>query len=199
MVKSGLLLTIYIIASIALYVATLMVFSNTMSAFFLYGLILFPVYICALSACWTQIARSIDWKSLGLEKWVIVGLVTCMVAVSSGYGIVALVCAGWVQRSPKWTEPIPFRPWIWVIILPVQLAIIAVSPGNCYGWTQGKLCYSNIQLWVEHLPRDSSLNVPHWGIGDGAFVGMLLIIIHAVLLFFALRRKSVRTTEKLIH
>ena len=198
MIKSGLLLTAYVIASVCLFLKYLMEFSNTIPTALMYGLFLLPLYTCILSICWMQISRSRNWRIPRLKKWIILLLIITAIYFFNYYAIIVLPCFWRVKLQPKWTKPIPFRPWIWAMILPLQLAIMAVSPGNCYGWKQGKICYSNIQLWVEHLPKDTTLNVPYWVIGDGILVGILLIIIYGVLLFFALRPRSVRTNEKLI-
>lgn len=199
MVKSGLLLTAYVIASVYLFLKNLMEFSNTIPTALMYGLFLLPLYICILSVCWMQIYRSRNWRVARLKKWTTLPLIMIATRFFQYYAIIVLLCFWRVKLQPKWTQPIPFRPWIWAMILPVQLAIMAISPSNCYGWKQGKVCYSNIQLWVEHLPRDATLNVPYWVIGDGTFVGILLIMIYAALLFFALRCESVRINEKPIH
>ena len=198
MIKSGLLLTAYVVASGYLFLKSLMEFSNTIPTALMYGLFLLPLYICVLSICWMQILRSSTWKIPQLKRWIVLLSIMIAIFIFQHYAIIVLLCFARVKLQPKWTQPIPFRPWIWTMILPLQLAIMVVSPGNCYGWKQGKVCYSNIQLWVEHLPRDTTLNVPYWVIGDGVFVGIFLIMIYAALLFFAVRRRSMKN-EKLIH
>lgn len=70
-----------------------------------------------------------------------------------------------------------------------QLLIILTSPASCYGWHQGKLCYSFLQL---HLTEDSLTNFqdtpPHWTIVEFMFaIALLLHVISVVATFKKIR------------
>ncbi|AFY29467.1 hypothetical protein [Cyanobium gracile] len=55
---------------------------------------------------------------------------------------------------------------IFFIVLVLRLATILVSPGNSYGWSQGKGCYSNVQIVTGRAPATGPGTIPAWKIGS---------------------------------
>jgi hypothetical protein len=87
--------------------------------------------------------------------WIIYGLMLLPI-----YSIILLVW--WLIVWQNHTKRARIRYWIWVIVLVLQVLTILASPGNCYGWSQGASCYSNLQIFLGHAPRNGSSNIPHW-------------------------------------
>lgn len=190
MIKSGLLLTLYLIASTAASLWTLTTFNNTIPAALFYFFFLFPFYTFVLCLCWMKIGRSKNWFSkTRWNRWLVLAQLV-LILILQLYSFIPFVCWIWTKRSAKWSQPIPFRPWIWSIILPLQFAVNVVLPGNCYNWLQGRICYSNLQILVEHLPRNGPVATPHWALGDGFFLGLSLFLAYAVALYFAVRNSD---------
>lgn len=71
-----------------------------------------------------------------------------------------------------------------------QLLIILTSPASCYGWHQGKLCYSFLQL---HLTEDSLTNFqdtpPHWMIVE--FMFAIALFLHVISVVATLKKLRV--------
>ena len=190
MIKSGLLLTLYLIASTAASLWTLTTFNNTIPAALFYFFFLFPFYTFVLCLCWMKIGRSKNWFSkTRWNRWLVLAQLV-LILILQLYLFIPFVCWMWTKRSAKWSQPIPFRPWIWSIILPLQFAVNVVLPGNCYNWLQGRICYSNLQILVEHLPRNGPVATPHWALGDGFFLGLSLFLAYAIALYFAVRNSD---------
>jgi len=188
MIKSGLLLTLYLIASTGVALWTLTTFNNTIPAALFYFLFLFPFYTCVLCLCWMKIGRSKNWFSkTRWNRWLIL-VQLGLIPILQLYSFIPFICWMWAKRSAKWSQSIPFRPWIWSIVLPLQVLMILVLPSNCYGWKQGSACYSNLQILVEHLPRNAPTGVPHWPV-DG-FLGLLPFLTYIVALYFAVRNSD---------
>ncbi|WP_071527308.1 hypothetical protein [Nodosilinea nodulosa] len=93
-----------------------------------------------------------SFTSLG---WIVYGLIILPI-----YAAILLVWWLMVWQNP--TKGVRIRYWIWSIVLVLQVSTILASPGNCYGWTQGANCYSNLQIFLGDVPRSGSSNIPHW-------------------------------------
>ena len=73
------------------------------------------------------------------------------------------------------------------LLLPMiafQILMIISSPANCYSWSQGRSCYSLIQVYLSH----DNLNViqgsaPHWVIAESLFPIFLLLHLASVVFF----------------
>jgi hypothetical protein len=71
--------------------------------------------------------------------------------------------------------------------------MVLSSPGSCYGWSQGQLCYSLVQtLFVDTVSHEDirtlATQVPHWSIVESAFPVMIGLYILAMALFLGLLR-----------
>jgi hypothetical protein len=78
-------------------------------------------------------------------------------------------------------------------ILIFQSIKILFSPASCYGWSQGKSCYSLIQklLSTQDLATLSG-NVPHWTVVESIFPIALLLYIASLTTFLV----SIRIQKK---
>jgi len=74
-------------------------------------------------------------------------------------------------------------------ILLFQTVKILASPASCYGWNQGRSCYSFIQdlLSTENL-RDFANKTPHWDIVETSFPIAVVLYLIAIVLFLATLR-----------
>lgn len=88
------------------------------------------------------------------------------------YSIILLGLCFFVWRNRS--KSIQVKCWIWQIVLVLQLATIIVSPGNCYGFTQGDRCYSHLQILAGGAPNQgfSATPIPHWKIVEDSFLGV---------------------------
>ena len=65
-----------------------------------------------------------------------------------------------------------------------QLLIILTSPTSCYGWKQGKACYSFIQTHLTTTNLATLQNTPPpWWIVDSMFVPALILHVTSVAIF----------------
>jgi hypothetical protein len=87
------------------------------------------------------------------------------------YGILCLCC--WIYIWQNRSKTAKLKPWIWGIVLVLQIFTMLTSPGNCYGVKQGDRCYSNLQVLISNLPREGPNNVPHWQLVEDVFPGLL--------------------------
>lgn len=70
-----------------------------------------------------------------------------------------------------------------------QLLIILTSPTSCYGWTQGKACYSFIQTYLTTTNLATLQNTPPpWGIVDSMFLPALILYVISVVAFLKMIR-----------
>ncbi|NMF56752.1 hypothetical protein [Pseudanabaena yagii] len=74
-------------------------------------------------------------------------------------------------------------------VLIFQGVKILASPASCYGWHQGRSCYSFIQelLSNENL-RDFANKTPHWEIVETSFSIALVLYLVAIVIFLATLR-----------
>lgn len=87
--------------------------------------------------------------------WIIHGLILLPI-----FSIVVIVWWWIAGQNPA--GRVRVRYWIWAIVLVLQVATILVSPGNCYGWNQGKSCYSNLQIVMGRAPATGPGTTPAW-------------------------------------
>jgi hypothetical protein len=87
--------------------------------------------------------------------WIIHGLILLPI-----FSIVLVVW--WLIASQTRTSRVRVRWWTWALVLLLQVATILVSPGNCYGWSQGKGCYSNLQILMGRAPRTGPAEASPW-------------------------------------
>ncbi len=78
------------------------------------------------------------------------------------------------------------------LLLPIfifQLTKILSSPASCYGWSQGKSCYSFIQALLSNENLNSfSENIAHWEIVESVFpVALVLYIISTAAFLISMR------------
>ena len=81
-------------------------------------------------------------------------------------------------------------------VLPVlgfQGLMILTSPASCYGWKQGRACYSLLQslyvgLFTKQNLQTMTPNVPRWSQIDSAFPIILGLYVLALILFLATLR-----------
>lgn len=74
-------------------------------------------------------------------------------------------------------------------ILLFQSVKILASPASCYGWNQGRSCYSFIQeiLSNENL-NDFANKTPHWDIVEASFPIAVVLYLITIVLFLATLR-----------
>jgi hypothetical protein len=103
--------------------------------------------------------------------------------------ITYVVVAVWSNcNSTIWLR----RSILYVVFLFQGLMVLS-SPGSCYGWSQGQLCYSLVQtLFVDTVSHEDirtlATQVPHWSIVESAFPVMIGLYILAMALFLGLLR-----------
>ncbi|PZU95669.1 MAG: hypothetical protein DCE90_12095 [Pseudanabaena sp.] len=105
-----------------------------------------------------------SFTSLG---WITYGLMLLPI-----YAIILLVW--WLIVWQNRTREARIKYWSWSIALVLQVATMLASPGNCYGWSQGASCYSNLQIFLENLPRNEPINIPHWKSVENNFPRLVL-------------------------
>lgn len=105
------------------------------------------------------------------------------------YGILWLGC--WIFIWKHRSNTAKLKAWMWGLVLALQLLTILSSPGNCYGFKQGDRCYSNLQIFVENLPRTAPNTVPHWKLVEDAFPGLLAA--YGIALLLAILKTKVET------
>ncbi|MBM0740692.1 hypothetical protein JOY44_03500 [Phormidium sp. CLA17] len=70
-----------------------------------------------------------------------------------------------------------------------QLLIILTSPTSCYGWSQGKACYSFIQTHLTTTKLATLQNTPPaWWIVDSMLVPALILHVISVAMFLKMIR-----------
>ncbi len=87
------------------------------------------------------------------------------------YGILWLGC--WIFIWQNRSKTAKLKPWIWGIVLVLQIVTMLTAPGNCYGFKKGDRCYSNLQVLVSNLAREGPNTAPHWHLVEDAFPGLL--------------------------
>lgn len=102
----------------------------------------------------------------------------------SALGIACWVCIG-MNRS----KTAKLKPWIWSLVLVLQIVTMLTAPGNCYGYKQGDRCYSNLQILGANLARVGPNSAPHWQLVEDAFLGSL--VAHTVALVTAIATTKV--------
>lgn len=105
-----------------------------------------------------------SFTSLG---WITYGLMLLPI-----YAIILLVW--WLIVWQNHTRGARIRYWIWSIVLVLQVATILASPGNCYGWSQGANCYSNLQMFLGNVPRNEPSKISHWKPIENNFPTLIL-------------------------
>uniref|UniRef100_B8HTT9 Uncharacterized protein n=1 Tax=Cyanothece sp. (strain PCC 7425 / ATCC 29141) TaxID=395961 RepID=B8HTT9_CYAP4 len=95
------------------------------------------------------------------------------------FGFILLVWWLFAWQNRNKTARVKF--WVWSIVLGLQVATIVVSPGNCYGFSQGNTCYSNFQILAGQAPPSGPSDAPHWKPIEDAFPGLLMAYGVAVL------------------
>jgi len=111
------------------------------------------------------------------------------------YGIVLL--AWWIYVWKNRTNKAKIRLWIWCIVLLLQVSTILISPGNCYGFSQGSTCYSNLQILLGSVPKNGSSTVLHWKQVEDAFISLLNA--YGVMLVVGLFSTKVKLTDSVIN
>jgi hypothetical protein len=74
--------------------------------------------------------------------WIVYGLVLIPV-----YCCCLLYCLSLSVQHPR--SNIGFRKSAWYAIIGTQVSIVLTSPADCYGWHQGRACYSFIQTYLD--------------------------------------------------
>lgn len=72
-----------------------------------------------------------------------------------------------------------------VPILILQTVVILTSPASCYGWSQGKSCYSLIQSLLGKENLRSFADVPHWQMAEDIFPIALLLYLGSLVVLLA--------------
>ncbi len=101
------------------------------------------------------------------------------------YGI-CLISISWVTLKNRNAKVKYFK----VLLLPIlvlQILKILFSPASCYGWNQGKSCYSLIQsIFSTEDLRTFSSTPPHWEIVESLFPIVLVLYIISLATFLLL-------------
>jgi len=101
---------------------------------------------------------------------------------------VYIICAAYfVFVSFKhFQKKIRFRKILLLPVLTAQILMILSSPANCYGWNQGRSCYSFIQAYLSHEDLHVIQGGPaHWAIAESTFPLFLLLNLAAIVAFSA--------------
>lgn len=87
--------------------------------------------------------------------WIIHGLILLPI-------FLIVLVVWWLIAGQTRASRVRIRSWTWAIVLLLQVATILVSPGNCYGWSQGKSCYSNLQILMNQAPATGPGKMAPW-------------------------------------
>jgi hypothetical protein len=80
-----------------------------------------------------------------------------------------IVLARWLSLGRNHGDRVRTRIWIWPVVLVLQVAVLLTSPGNCYGWSQGDRCYSNLQIVMGQAPRSGPSKLARWKPVENSF------------------------------
>jgi len=85
-------------------------------------------------------------------------------------------------RNPR--KKIQFRAFLLFPIITTQILTILSSPANCYGWSQGRACYSLIQTYLSHADlKIIQDGPPHWTLVESSYPFFLLLNLTAMVVF----------------
>lgn len=91
--------------------------------------------------------------------------------------VASIVSTNWKNRHAK----VRYNQYLLGCALLLQGLKILTSPASCYGWNQGRSCYSFIQdlLSNENL-RDFANKTPHWDMVEATFPIALILYLAAL-------------------
>jgi hypothetical protein len=128
------------------------------AGFFLYALVSFVVFLMAAFT-----------GSAGLAYLFI---------ILPFYIICLLYCLSLGLKDRRGTIKVSRRSWCRSLIC--QCLVVLTSPADCYGWHQGRACYSFLQTHLQTSLGSPGFqsDPPHWGVVEGTFpIAVLLYIL----------------------